>query len=86
MRSKKDLFFYDEFRQLQQKYPQLVYLPTLSREQWEGKSGRVQTHLPTDLTGKTFYICGIKEVVLETKEYLLSRGVAPENIKGERYN
>ena len=47
--------------------------------------GRVQLHLPSDLQHKTFYICGLKEMVLETRELLLSKGVSPDKIKVERY-
>ena len=84
-RTQKDLLFHEKLRQLEQNYPHFTYIPTLSREQWNGKRGRVQAHLPSDLEHKTFYICGLKELVLETKELLASKGVAAENIKVERY-
>src|SRR3989344_637823 len=56
------------------------------QEEWEGYSGRVQKHLVEDLQNKDFYICGLKEMVLETQQYLLDRGVAPERIHFERYS
>lgn len=84
-RTRKDLLLYDELQQLEQSHPHFTYIPTLSREHWDGKMGRVQAHLPADLQHKTFYICGLKDLVLETKELLASKGVAPENIKVERY-
>ena len=84
-KTKQDLLFYDEFMKLEQKHKNFIYLPTLTQDSWKGKVGRVQQHLPSDLLNKTFYICGLKEMVLETKELLLSKGVPLENIKWERY-
>ena len=85
VRTKDHLFFHQEFQVLEQKYPHFTFLPTLSREQWDGATGRVQQHLGEDLQNKTFYICGLKDLVLETKEYLLNHGVAPQDIHAERY-
>ena len=48
--------------------------------------GHAQDHLGKDLQNKTFYICGLKDLVLETKELLLNKGVDSKNIKFERYN
>ena len=82
----KDLIFHQEFIKLARKHDNFIYLPSITREEWDGKTGRVQTHLPEDLKNKTFYICGLKELVLDTKEILISRGVDPKNIKVERYS
>ena len=84
-KTKKDLLFYDEFRKLEEQFPYFIYLPVVSREKWEGKVGHVQMHLPANTKNKIFYVCGLKEMVLETKEMLLKQGVNPENIKVERY-
>lgn len=87
VRTKEDLFYYDFFKDLEKKYPQFSYCPTLSREEWDGAaSGRVQKVLGEDLQNKDFYICGLKEMVLETQQYLLDRGVAPERIHFERFS
>ncbi len=85
VRSERDLFFYEEFLQLAKTRKNFRFIPTLSQEKWPGKMGRVQKHLPVELSGKTFYICGLKELVLETKELLLQNGVPAENIRSERY-
>lgn len=84
-KAKKDMLFHEEFLALEEKHPNFLYLPVLSREAWEGKRGHVQLHLPTNVQNKTFYICGLKEMVLETQEVLKQRGVAAENVKVERY-
>ena len=85
VRKQSNLLFHTEFQQLAKKYVHFRYIPTLSQEEWAGKTGRVQKHLPDNLQGKMFYICGLKELVLETQKLLLDRGVKPSHIKFERY-
>ena len=86
VKEKKDLFMHEKFQQLDKKYSHFTYIPTLTREEWSGAVGRVQVHLPAVLEDKTFYICGLKELVLETKEFLFRKGVALRNIRFERYS
>ncbi|HIJ10779.1 TPA: hypothetical protein HA278_01855 [Candidatus Woesearchaeota archaeon] len=86
VKTKRDLFFHNEFEALASTYENFTYIPTLTREEWDGATGRVQEHLPEDLSGKTFYVCGLKELVLETKELLISKGVSKDMIKVERYS
>lgn len=86
VKEKKDLFLHEEFQQLAKKHLNFTYIPTLTREKWGGATGRVQVHLPADGENKTFYICGLKELVLETKEVLLKKGVALKNVKFERFS
>jgi ferredoxin-NADP reductase len=85
-RKKENLLYHQELQNLEKSNLNFTYIPTLTKDQWEGKTGRVQKHLPENLENKTFYICGLKELVLETKELLLSKGVKQENIKFERYS
>lgn len=86
VRTTKDLFFDEDFRRLAKENTHFTYVPVLSRENWSGKKGHVQDHLPLDVKNKTFYICGLKELVLETKELLVQRGAPVEKIKSERYD
>lgn len=83
-KTKKETLFHEEFLALERQYPHFSYLLTLSREKWE-RMGHVQQHLGVDLQGKTFYICGLKELVLETRAYLEKQGVDPRKIRFERY-
>lgn len=85
-KKKKDLLFHDELQELEKANRNFTYLPTITREDWEGKMGRVQKHLPEDLNNKTFYICGLKELVEETKDLLIQKEVNPKNIHFERYS
>ncbi|MEK6899788.1 MAG: FAD-binding oxidoreductase [Nanoarchaeota archaeon] len=86
VRSKKDIFLDEMFRSLAKKYANFTYMPTLTREEWEGATGRVYKHLPEDAENKTFYICGLKEFVLEVKDFLIKKDVCSEYIKYERYS
>ncbi len=86
VRTKNDLFFDDDFKRLAKENSNFTYIPVLSREKWNGRSGHVQDHLPIDVKNKTFYICGLKELVLGAKELLVQRGVSFEKIKSERYD
>ena len=83
-RIKQDLFLNQEFKELEKEYSNFEYQPTLTREEWKGKTGRISKHLPDDLKNKTFYICGTKELVLDVKKYLLNNGVDTKDIKIER--
>ena len=85
----KNVLFQDKFLELEKKFTNFHYHLTLSKEEnisWRGLRGRVQQHLPENLQGKTFYICGLKDLVLETRVLLLQKGVSPEKVKFERYN
>jgi len=85
VRSQPDLFLHRELQELAQQNPNFTYIPTLSKDSWEGSMGRVQMHLPKDMQNKTFYICGLKEMVLETQQLLAQKGVPKEKIRVERY-
>ncbi len=84
VRYKKGLFLHEEFKSWES--DNFEYWPTLTREEWDGKTGRVQTHLTDDLQDTDFYICGLKEMVLQTKQHLLDKGVKEENIYFERFS
>ena len=80
-----ELAFKEELESLEKKHKNLTLISVLSRQEWKNK-GHVQEYLPEKTENKTFYICGLKEMVLETKQLLLKRGVKEEDIKTERYN
>ncbi len=94
VKTRKDLLFHEEFLEMEEKYTHFEYKPVLSREKWDERTGRVQEHLgkcykcglDEEFEKKTYYICGQKEMVLETKELLLSKGTKQENIKVERFS
>jgi ferredoxin-NADP reductase len=85
-KTQDNLLFYEDFKKLAKQYRNFEYFPTLTREKWNGATGRVQTHLPEDVSGKMFYLCGFKDMVLDTRQTLLNKGVDPKNLKMERFN
>lgn len=86
VKTQHDIYLNTQFDILQKKFPNFSYSIVLSRENWDGKTGHVQDHLPEDVSNKSFYICGLKEFVFETESLLLKKGVAKENIRKERYD
>ncbi|RYY97860.1 MAG: FAD-dependent oxidoreductase [Chitinophagaceae bacterium] len=94
-RSQRDLLYYDEFRALEERLPAFRFLPTLSREQWQGCCGYVhavyedlvQTQLSAEgaLPHAQFYLCGWKAMVDEAKERILKLGFDKKDVHLELY-
>jgi len=85
VRTKKHLFLHEDFLSLERVHTHFTYLPCLSKDTWNGNSGRVSSFLPDTLSDIQFYLCGLKEMVLDVKELLLCRGVPSDRIFFERY-
>lgn len=95
-RKKENLLYYDELRELTKNLPHLHYIPTLSREEWEGKTGYVH-QVYEDLvkerkkakTGEncpaSFYLCGWKDMIDEAKKRILELGYDRKCIHQELY-
>ncbi|MFT4282937.1 MAG: FAD-dependent oxidoreductase [Candidatus Woesearchaeota archaeon] len=81
-RYKKDILFEKELKELKQKHKNFDYLITLTKDDHEF-TGRVQKYIDFN-DKKLYYICGLKELVLETKELLEKQNI--KNIKTERYS
>lgn len=93
-RTKTDLLYYQEMRRLSEELPQFHYLPTLSREEWEGCCGYVHTVYEQlveqnkragQLQPALFYLCGWKNMVDEAKNKILSLGYDKKSIHLELY-
>lgn len=85
-RDEDEIYCRGFFEKLQDENDLFTFSPTLTRQEWSGLKGRVQDQLPKDCSDTTFYICGRKEMVIETIKILEKKGVSKENIKFERYN
>ena len=85
LRHSKDIFFKQELDQLKKKHTNFDYLISLSQDEYL-HTGRIQKHLGNNFKDKTFYICGLKEFVLETKDLLEKSGVPKEKVHFERYS
>jgi glycine betaine catabolism B len=87
-RTKSSLLYYNEFIQLEKEMEGLKYIPTLSREQWEGHSGYVHPvyeSLCADRRPAKFYLCGWKGMIDEAKERIMAMGYDKKMIHFEIY-
>ena len=98
-RTKADLLYFDELKSLSDSMPNIHYLPTLSRENWEGRIGYVhniyeeicKANMITDANGETqlqtanFYLCGWKNMIDEARHRILELGYDRRNVHQELY-
>lgn len=87
-RTQSTLLYYNELVQLQQELPGFHYIPVLSREQWEGKTGyvhQVYEEICADRRPAYFYLCGWKGMLDEAKSKLLEMGYDKKVIHLEIY-
>ena len=94
-RTKKDLLYMDEMFRLDQEVDQFQYIPTLSREQWQGCCGYVHAIYENLIHEKMtssdclppakFFLCGWKNMIDEAKERILRLGYDRKAIHQELY-
>jgi ferredoxin-NADP reductase len=90
-RHPEDIIYRSFFEDMEKKYSDFHYLPTLSRadDSWTGHRGHVQQTLVKylqDPARKSIYICGLQIMVDQVKEQAVASGVDPSNIYYERYD
>lgn len=87
-RTKQDLLYYDDLMALQEKMPNFHFIPTLSRETWEGRQGYVHDVYKELAQGKPnadFLLCGWKNMIDEAKHNLMEMGYDKKQIHFELY-
>lgn len=94
-RKKEDLLYLDEFRELEKQVTKFHFLPTLSRENWDGCSGYVhaiyENLVHEKMNGQEqpppakFYLCGWKNMVDEAKVRIQKLGYDRKAIHQELY-
>ncbi len=87
-RKKEDLLYYPELTAFQNELADFHYIPTLSREQWEGHSGYVHPiylEMIKDKPEAYFYVCGWKNMIDEAKKNILELGYDKKAIHQELY-
>jgi glycine betaine catabolism B len=89
-RTKADLLYYEELKSLSDRMPGFHYLPTLSREQWEGASGYVHDLYESICRNKgiqpaNFYLCGWRNMIDEAKKRITELGYDRKAIHQELY-
>ena len=85
-RTRKDLLYYEELKNLD--LENFYYIPTLSREQWEGRSGYVHPiyeELCTNRQPVSFLLCGWKVMIDEAKQRIQAMGYDKKSIHQELY-
>lgn len=93
-----NLLYFEEMQQLAKIIPRLFYIPTLSREEWEGKKGYVHNVYEEILLEKKFidngemkfppakfYLCGWRNMIDEAKQRILAMGYDKKSIHQELY-
>ncbi len=86
VRTQKDLLYHDELRNLE--LENFHYIPTLSREEWEGKSGYVHAIYEQHCAKKQdagFFLCGWKNMIDEAKKRIIAMGYDKKAIHQELY-
>ncbi|MEO6489003.1 MAG: FAD-binding oxidoreductase [Ferruginibacter sp.] len=87
-RTKDTLLYHEELKQLQQDVSDFYYIPTLSREQWEGNSGYVHPiyeSLCMERKPAIFFLCGWKGMIDDAKKTILEMGYDKKAIHQEIY-
>jgi glycine betaine catabolism B len=94
-RTSKDLLYPDEMKNLEQELEQFQYIPTLSREKWEGCCGYVHPIYENLVNEKKnshpstppahFYLCGWKNMIDEAKVRIQQLGYDRKAIHQELY-
>lgn len=94
-RNKQDLLYYDEMKTLEMKEDKFHYIPTLSREKWDGCCGYVhaiyENLVREKMNGQTtpppahFFLCGWKNMIDEAKQRIQQLGYPRKAIHQELY-
>ena len=94
-RTQMDILYYKELKELELKVPGFRFIPTLSREQWEGCCGYVHAVYENLIRDKQngseqlppaeFMLCGWKAMVDEAKQRILKLGYDKKAIHLELY-
>jgi glycine betaine catabolism B len=89
-RTREDLLYFDELKELSDNMPGFHYIPTLSREQWEGANGYVHMVYETILNDlpngdANFMLCGWKAMIDEAKEKIVGMGYDKKAVHSELY-
>ncbi len=87
-RTKETLLYYTEMKELQEKMSGFRYIPVLSRETWEGRTGYVHPvyeELCADKRPANFFLCGWKGMIDEAKQRIMDMGYDRKDIHVEIY-
>ena len=87
-RTKDTLLYYQEMKELDASVEGFTYIPVLSRESWEGRSGyvhEVYEELCKDKKPANFLLCGWRGMIDEAKTRIVDMGYDHKDIHVEIY-
>lgn len=87
-RHRDDLLYDAELRRLEAELPGFSYYPTLSRQQWEGRTGYVHPvyeELCAARPPATFMLCGWRQMIDEANARIKAMGYTQKDILSELY-
>lgn len=87
-RTKDTLLYYDEMKKLEASVEGFYYIPTLSREHWEGITGYVHSIYESKCASKqpaNFFLCGWRGMIDEAKKRIIDMGYDRKDIHVEIY-
>lgn len=97
-RTKNDLLYYEEMKELEKKLDNFYYMPTLSREGWTGHTGYVHNLYEEickrnneacerleDLKPAAFYLCGWKAMIDDARKNIAALGYDRKAVHLELY-
>lgn len=87
-RTKQNLLYFEEMKTLGQSLPGFTYIPTLSRETWDGATGYVHPvyeALCKDRKPASFLLCGWRGMIDEATNRILGMGYDKKDIHDEVY-
>ena len=94
-RAQQDLLYYNELKSMQSEVEGFYFIPSLSREKWEGCCGYVHAVYEDliqqkkngsgELPPAQFYLCGWKAMIDEAKQRILGMGYDKKAIHLELY-
>lgn len=91
VRSEEGILYREEFEALAKRSPNFRFWPVISRpgETWSGRRGHVQSHLPEavgDRRDLDVYICGLRDMVNDTRKILTELGFNRKSLIFEKYD
>jgi CDP-4-dehydro-6-deoxyglucose reductase len=87
-RTQQDLLYFDELKSLEKEIENFYYIPTLSREQWDGNTGYVHAiyeSLCIERKPAEFYLCGWTGMVDDGRKIIAGMGYGSKDIHFELY-
>jgi ferredoxin-NADP reductase len=87
-RTKDTILYYEEMKQLAASVESFTYIPVLSRETWEGRTGyvhQIYEELCKDKKPANFLLCGWRGMIDEAKTRIVEMGYGDKDIHVEIY-